>query len=348
MVRRISLAFLATSLVAAAFLTFPARARSAQPQQPPQQQQQQQQRPPTEEMPVFKDTAELVNVLAVVKDKKGHLINTLEKPDFQIFEDGKPQEIKYFNKETQLPLTIGVLFDCSGSEQRMIPMERQGSMEFFNEVLREKDMAFLITFATEVELVADFTADRRRLERALDGIKVITGGPVGPAVSGPFPSTRSGGTHLFDAVYLASHDLLSHEVGRKTIVLLTDGEDEGSKLTNNEGIEAAQKADVVIYAVHYVDRAFFYGRFGGPSYSGEGVLRKMTDETGGRLISPTKDNDLRQAFRDIADELRNQYSIGYSPSNAKRDGSFRKIEIRVNQPDMKVQTRKGYFALPNN
>ncbi len=299
-------------------------------------------------MPVFKDTAELVNLLATVHDKKGRLISTLEKQDFQIFEDGKPQEIKYFNRESQLPLTIGLLFDCSGSETNMIPMERQGSMEFFNTVLREKDMAFLITFATDVDLIEDFTADKRRLERALDTIKVIGGGPGGIATSGPFPSTRVGGTHLFDALYLASHDLLAREVGRKTVILLTDGEDEGSTLKVEAAIEAAQKADVVVYGVHYVDRSFFgFGGFGGMSYGGEGVLKKMAEETGGRLISPTKNNDLRKAFQDIADELRSQYSIGYAPTNPKRDGSFRKIEIKLNQADLKVQTRKGYFAMPN-
>jgi len=339
MVRRFSFAFLAAVVVLVAAVWV----RSApQEQRPPQQ-------PPTGEVPVFKDTAELVNVLATVHDKKGRLIANLEKQDFQILEDGKPQEIKYFNKEVDLPLTIGLLFDCSGSETRMIPMERDGAVSFFNTVLRPKDMAFLITFATDVDLIADFTNDKRKLENALETVKVITGGPGGVGVSGPFPSQRSGGTHLFDALYLASHDLLAHEVGRKTVILLTDGEDEGSKLKVDQAIEAAQKADVVVYGVHYVDRAFFGGGFGrmNVGYSGEAYLKKMTEETGGRYISPNKDNNLRGAFQEIADELRSQYSIGYSPTNSKHDGSFRKIEIRVNGQDMKVQTRKGYFAMPN-
>jgi VWFA-related protein len=345
MVRRSSVALLAAiALLTAALLLSPANLRSfQQPQQQPPQQ-------PPGEMPVFKDTAELVNVLATVHDKKGRIISTLEKQDFQIFEDGKPQEIKYFNKEVDLPLTIGLLFDCSGSETRMIPMERDGAISFFNTVLRQKDMAFLITFATDVDLVADFTNDKRRLQDELDKIKVITGGPVGPGMGGPFPSTRVGGTHLFDALYLASHDLLSHEVGRKTVILLTDGEDEGSKLKVDQAIEAAQKADVVVYGVHYIDRGFGggFGRINMGGGYGEGVLKKMTEETGGRYISPNRDNNLRAAFQEIADELRSQYSIGYAPTNSKRDGSFRKIEIRVNQPDLKVQTRKGYFATANN
>jgi VWFA-related protein len=333
------LAFFAVVLVTTT-LTVPSNLRSAQQQRP--------QQPPPSDVPVFRDTAELVNLLATVHDKKGRLINSLEKQDFQIFEDGKPQEIKYFTRESQLPLTIGLLFDCSGSEARMIPMEREGSMEFFNTVLREKDIAFLITFATDVDLIEDFTSDKRRLERALSTIKVITGGPGGPGMGGPFPSTRVGGTHLFDALYLAASEKLTHEVGRKTVILLTDGEDEGSKLKVEAAIEAAQKADVVVYGVHYVDRGFGFGRFGGMAYGGgEGVLRKMSEETGGRLISPAKDNDLRKAFQDIAEELRSQYSIGYSPTNAKRDGSFRRIEVKLNQPDLKVQTRKGYYAVPN-
>jgi VWFA-related protein len=337
MIRRSSLALLSALLVMVATAWV---RPSQQEQRPPQQ-------PPAGEMPVFKDTAELVNVLATVHDKKGRLIANLEKQDFQIFEDGKPQEIKYFTKEVDLPLTIGLLFDCSGSEQRMIPMERDGAISFFNTVLRPKDMAFLITFALDVDLIVDFTNDKRKLDNALDTIKVITGGPSGPGMSGPFPSTRVGGTHLFDALFLASHDLLSHEVGRKTVILLTDGEDEGSKLKIDQAIEAAQKADVVVYGVHYIDRGFGFNRMSVGGGYGEGALKKMTEETGGRYISPNHDNNLRQAFQEIADELRSQYSIGYAPTNAKRDGSFRKIEIRVNGQDMKVQTRKGYFAMPN-
>ena len=293
-------------------------------------------------MPVFKDTAELVNVLATVHDKKGRLIANLEKQDFQIFEDGKPQEIKYFTKEVDLPLTIGLLFDCSGSETRMIPMERDGAISFFNTVLRPKDMAFLITFALDVDLIVDFTNDKRKLDNALDGIKVITGGPVGPGMSGPFPSTRVGGTHLFDALYLASHDLLSHEVGRKTVILLTDGEDEGSSHKIQEAIAAAQKSNVLVYVILIADRGF-YGGFG---YSGYSAMKKLTEETGGRLIDVGNNgNKLEAAFQQIEDELRTQYVASYTPSNIKLDGTFRRLAVECRGDGMKVQVRKGYYAL---
>lgn len=311
------------------------------PQQTPQQNQQQQ---PPQDIPVFRETTDLVNVLCAVRDKKGHLISSLEKNDFQIFEDGKPQEVKYFNRESQLPLTIGLLIDSSVSQGRLIPTEQQASMEFFTTVLREKDVAFVISFDTDVDLLQDVTNSKRLLQRALDGVKVRGGSPQGPIVSGPFPSQASGGTHLYDALYLASNDMLAKEVGRKTVILVTDGEDQGSKLKLDRSIEAAQRADVVVYGVHYVDRQF-YG-FGG-GYGGEGVLKKMSEETGGRMISPgSKNTDLREAFQQIAEELRSQYSIGYSPTNSKRDGSFRKIEIKVHQSDLKVQARRGYYAVP--
>jgi VWFA-related protein len=294
-----------------------------------------------DQVPTFSTTSDLVNILCAVRDKKGHLINTLEKADFQIFEDGKQQEIKYFNRESSLPLTIGLLIDSSPSQGRLIGIEQQASSEFFSSVLREKDMAFLISFDATVDLLQDFTNNKRLLERGLGEVRVGGGTPS----MGPVPNQQGGGTHLYDALFLASADKLASEVGRKTVILVTDGEDQGSRLKVERAIEAAQKADVVVYGVHFVDDAFYhrFGSFGGGA--GYGVLKKMAEETGGRVVSPNKNQDLRQAYQEIAEELRSQYSIGYAPSNPKRDGSFRKIEIKLNQPDLKAQTRKGYFAI---
>jgi VWFA-related protein len=301
-----------------------------------------QQKPPQQDqIPTFSSTSDLVNVLCAVRDKKGRLINTLEKADFQIFEDGKPQDIKYFNRETSLPLTIGLLIDSSPSQGNLIGIEQQASSEFFSSVLRDKDMAFLISFDSSVDLLQDFTNNRRLLEKGLSQVRVGGGG----GGMGPVPGQQTGGTHLYDALFLASADKLASEVGRKTVILVTDGEDQGSKLKPERAIEAAQKADVVVYSVYFVDQQFYrrFGTFGnGPGY---GVLKKMSDETGGRVVTPGKNGDLRQAYQEIAEELRSQYSIGYSPSNPKRDGSFRKIEIKISQPDLKAQARKGYFAV---
>lgn len=309
----------------------------------PTQQAQQQPAPPQDQTPTFSSTADLVNILCAVRDKKGRLINTLEKADFQLFEDGKPQEIKYFTRENSLPLTIGLLIDSSPSQGRLIDIEQRASSEFFNSVLREKDMAFLISFDSSVDLLQDLTNNKRLLERGLSTVRV-GGGSTG---LGPVPNQNSGGTHLYDALFLAAADKLSTEVGRKTVILVTDGEDQGSKLRVERAIEASQKADVVVYGVHYVDHEFYqrYGSFGMGGGPGYGVLKKMAEETGGRVISPKQNQDLRQAFQEIAEELRSQYSIGYVPTNAKRDGTFRKIEIKINQPDLKAQARKGYFAV---
>ena len=162
-------------------------------------------------------------------------------------------------------------------------------------------------------------------------------------MSGPFP-TSGGGTHLFDAVYLAAAEVLKKEVGRKAIILITDGQDQGSKLTRQDAIKAAQKVDTIIYGILFVDRAFYgYGGFG---YSGESTLKNMAEETGGRVFQARNDKELNGAFAQISEELRNQYSLGYSPSNATRDGSYRRIDLKVHQGGYRVQARKGYYALP--
>jgi VWFA-related protein len=310
---------------------------------PAAQQQQQKQQQKEEQLPVIKDIVELVNVLVTVKDKKGRLINTLEKKDFEVLEDGRPQEIRQFARETDLPLTIGLLVDTSPSQGRLIPAERDASITFLDTVLKTKDMAFLISFDSDVDLLQDFTNTRNLLRRGLDKLREGGGGVSG----GPFPSTRTGGTHLYDAVYLAAAEKLATEVGRKTIVVVTDGEDQGSRVKIEAAIEAAQKADVIIYGVLLVDRAF-YNRGGMMmgGYGGEGVLKKMAEETGGHMVRVDRERDLRAAFDELAAEMRSQYSLAYSPTNPKRDGGFRKLTVKVNQPDTRVQTRKGYYATP--
>ncbi len=155
------------------------------------------------------------------------------------------------------------------------------------------------------------------------------------------------GTVLYDAVYLAANDMLSKEVGRKAIVLITDGEDEGSQLRMKAAIEAAQKADAIIYGILYVDRQFYRAADYMGGYSGEGVLKQMAEETGGRLFQVDRKNSLDSIFDQIQQEMRTQYAIGYTPTNSKKDGSFRKIDLRASSKDLKVQVRKGYYALPN-
>jgi VWFA-related protein len=300
----------------------------------------------------LKVSVDVVQLFFNVKDRHGALIPHLNKENFELFEDGQPQTIKYFKAESDLPLTLGMMIDSSGSQMRVLDMEKEVGASFLESTLRPKDEAFVISFDVDITLLQDFTNSVSRLRHALNEARINTGGvscsggPIGP--QGPIPCSSTGprGTALYDAVYLASHDELSHEVGRKAMILLTDGEDQGSKLKIKDAIEAAQKADAICYVLLIADRGFSYG-FGG--YTGVSDMRKLTEETGGRVIEVgNKIEKLRQAFDQISQELRSQYNIGYTPTNTARDGSFRKVEIRPKQSDYKIQARSGYYATPRH
>jgi VWFA-related protein len=286
----------------------------------------------------------LVNILFNVRDKKGGLIGSLNKDDFKVFEDGKEQEVKYFNRETDLPLTIGLLIDVSASQMNLIEIEKNAAYQFFGSVLRKQDLAFLISFGEESELLQDYTNSPKLLRAGLEGLHVSSGvGGFGP---GPVPTiSQPRGTVLYDAVYVASADELKGQVGRKVLVLITDGEDEGSKYKISQAIEAAQKADAIIYGFYYVDRRFYMSRgmvFGGSSDS---ALRQMSEDTGGHVFHIDNKLTLQDAFTQLQDEMRSQYAIGYTPTNPAKDGTFRKLEVKTSNKDWKVQARKGYYAI---
>lgn len=288
---------------------------------------------------VIKVDVDLVNVLFSVRDKNNAYVNTLTKDDFEIREDTKLQEIRTFTRETDLPLTLGLLVDVSMSQSRLIEDERRAASLFFQEVLRQKDMAFLMSFGTEAELLQDSTNSAKTLQRALGELRLSGGGPVGTIINpGPIPQ-QARGTVLFDAVYLGAKEKLQGEVGRKALILITDGVDQGSRVKMTEAIQTAIRADALIYSVLYVDPA--YQMFGG---SGDGDMRKMAEETGGRMFRVDRRNNLEAIFRQISEEMRSQYAISYSSSNPARDGAFRKLDIRAKNKDLKVQARKGYFA----
>jgi VWFA-related protein len=298
---------------------------------------------PTETVKV---NVNIVQLFFNVKDKHGALIPNLTKDDFTIAEDGKPQTVKYFTPETNLPLTLGILIDSSGSQIRVLDMEKEVGGAFLKQILTDKDEAFVIDFNVDSSLVQDFTRDVRRLQSALNSVKINSGVtvPMGLPGSGggPVPTAQQAGTVLYDAVYLSAHDMLAKEVGRKAMILLTDGEDEGSRLKIRDAIEASQKADAIVYVLLCADRGF-YGSVG-VGYGGEGEMRKLTEQTGGRVINVgNKFDKLRDAFDQIAAELRSQYNIGYTPTNTKQDGSYRKLEIK-NKQNYKIQARAGYYA----
>lgn len=286
----------------------------------------------------------LVNILFNVRDKKGGLVGNLSKDDFKIYEDGKEQTVKYFNRETDLPLTIGLLIDVSASQMNLIEIEKNAAYQFFGSVLRKQDLAFLISFGEDAELLQDYTNSPKLLRAGLNGLQVNSGvGGIGP---GPVPTAgQPRGTILYDAVYLAAADQLKGQVGRKVLVLITDGEDEGSRYKITQAIEAAQKADAIIYGFWYVDRGFYVSRgmlFGGSSDS---ALRQMSEETGGHVFHIDRKLTLQDAFTELQEEMRSQYAIGYTPTNPEKDGTFRKIDIKTNNKDWKVQARKGYYAI---
>jgi len=295
-----------------------------------------------------------VNVVQLffnVKDKKGGLIPNLTKDQFEVAEDGKPQTIKYFAAESNLPLTLGILIDSSGSQSNVLDMEKQVGGEFLDQILQEKDLAFVIGFDVNVDLLQDFTNSTHRLKTAMNGARINTAGGGGtgiPGLGGGTVPTQGAprGTLLYDAVYLAAHDELAQQVGRKAMILLTDGEDEGSQLKLKDAIEAAQKADSIVYVLLCADRGFYSG-FGG--YSGEGEMKKLTQETGGRVIDVgNKLSKLKEGFAQIANELRSQYYVGYTPTNSKLDGTFRRVEVHTHDKNYKIQARTGYFAIPKH
>lgn len=290
----------------------------------------------------FKVDVNVVNIFFNVKDKRGALIAGLKQEDFQVMEDGQKQTLKYFSADTNLPLTLGLLIDTSGSQERVLPMEQQVGSQFFREVLREKDLAFVMNFDVNVELMQDFTSSPSELKRSLERVRINTGGGGGgiPGIGGgPIPNSNPRTTALYDAIYLASKEKLASEVGRKAMIILTDGEDYGSKVHIKEAIEVAQKADSICYVLLIADRDFYGG-----GYGGDREMRKLAEETGGRLIEIGSDQKkLKAAFDQIGNELRSQYSIGYTPTNSKRDGTYRKIEITTKTG--KVQARKGYYSV---
>jgi VWFA-related protein len=277
----------------------------------------------------------LVNLFATVRDKHKAIVTGLTKDDFQVYEDGQQQEITYFSAESNLPITLGMLMDTSGSEYYMLSAEKEAASRFLGRVLRKGDLSMIMSFDTDVDLLADFTDDRGVLNRAINRAQ-INAPSSGMIAQGPLPTSGTGGTNFYDAVYLAAHDKLSDEAGRKAIVVLTDAEDTGSRLNLQDAIEAAQRTDTVVHIL-------LVAADGGD----QAVARRLTDETGGRMIIVRSERNLEAAFDQISEELRSQYTIGYTPTNKKRDGTYRKIKVEMKDKEYSVLTRRGYYAPTN-
>lgn len=284
----------------------------------------------------------VVSVFVTVRDKHHDIISNLAKDDFKVYEDGVEQKVSFFSKDMNLPITLGLLIDTSGSQNQLLNAEQETASRFLKEVLKPKDLAMVMSFDTDANLLADFTEDTGVLNRAIQRTQINADSSGIGGTAGTIPDSDPKGTVLYDAIYLASHDELSGQAGRKAIVVLTDAQDEGSRLSLDDAIESAQRADTVIHVLLIADPGGYFGM--GMGYSGGAVAARMAQATGGRAINVHSEKSLENAFDQISEELRSQYVIGYYPSNAKHDGTFRKIEVKVNRPDLKTLARRGYYA----
>lgn len=281
--------------------------------------------PDNEPLTTFVVGVNEVNVVFTVTDKRGRFVKDLKQNDFRVLDDSRPPEaIRRFGSETNLPLRVGLLVDASNSIRDRFRFEQDAAIEFLNQIVRAKsDKAFVIGFDTTAEVTQDFTDSTEKLSR---GVRLLRPG---------------GGTALYDAIYFACRDKLMKEkdtvATRKAIILLTDGEDNQSRVTREEAIEMAQRAEVVIYPIST--------NISGMKLKGDKVLERMADATGGRAFFPFKIEDVANAFSEIQDELRSQYLLSYKPADFKSDGRYRSIDIVAqNQKNLKVRARKGYYA----
>lgn len=309
------------------------------------QQKQDPQKPPKkpDEMETIKIGTQLVNILFSVQDKQNRYINDIKQEEIEILENGQKQEIFAFKKEFDLPLTMAILVDVSSSEQYTLPILKDAGGRFIDSVIRTgKDTAAVIKFDGEPTVMQDLTSNPARVRRGLDKIEFV-GAPPASIYGGATPpingGSRQGGTSIHDSIYATCADMLARQPGRKTIILLTDGEDTTSRLKIGDAIDEALKAEVVIYAIGIGDTGHYSVN--------EGVLRKLSESTGGRAFIPKSHRDLENAFVQLEQDLRQQYLLAYEPKNDTADGTFRKLEIRLanrNTKELKIRHRKGYYA----
>lgn len=336
----------------------------------------------------------VVTLPVTVRDKKGQIVRNLTKDDFVLQEDGRPQVIKYFAQDANLPLTLGLLVDTSLSQRNVLDQERNASKVFLDQMLTEaKDKAFLIHFDRDVELLQDLTSSRDKLQAGLELLRTPQLDRSGDAGSDPQSAPASGsgqprmsrgaGTLLYDAIFLASDELMKKQQGRKALIVLSDGDDRGSKESLQGAIEAAQRADTVVYSILFADNhqrdsdgfgrqgSGGMGRHGGgfpggggwpggsspggggrgggrypqePRADGKKILEQISKETGGRLYDVSKKQAMDQIYDSIAEELRTQYSLGYTPDKSDSEAGYHKISLVTKQKDLIVQTRDGYYV----
>jgi len=308
--------------------------------------------PPPDETPMenLKVQVNLVDLFFTVRDKNGDIVPHLTRNECSVAEDKTPQTFKSFTAETDLPLTLGILLDTSGCQQRLLPLEQQAGSQFLQQVLRKQDEAFLATFDVNVDLLQDFTNSPHLLARAMEKAQINDAGGNGGGIpglgGGPVPISNPKGTLLYDAIWESASRKLDQETGRKALIILTDGEDEGSDHKIGDAIAAAERHNVIVYVILIADREIYWSQ--GEGYYGYSPAKKISDETGGRVIDVGNNGaKLQAAFEEIEAELRTQYVASYTPTNTKTDGTFRHISLECkgdNGDNLKVSVRKGYYA----
>jgi VWFA-related protein len=319
----------------------------------------------------FKGDVKVVSVFANVHNSKNEVVKDLKQDDFTLEEDGRPQTIKYFSRETDLPLTLGLMVDTSGSQRRVLDKEKTATSSFISQVMREdKDKAFLIKFDAEAEEMQELTSSKKKLQSALNDVEGASPRQLqrrnDPNSSGGGSQPR-GGTILYDAILLASNEELKKLQGRKAMILLTDGDDHGSRSSLSECIEAAQRADALVYSIYFVDQeqSNFNPGFGAPGMGrrggmgggggrprqqqmshgdGKKILQRISRETGGSFFEVSKKMPIEKIYEQIEEELRSQYSLGYTPDKSDAGSGFRKIKVTAKGKGLVVQAREGYYA----
>ena len=324
-----------------------------------------------QEQPKISVEVKVVNVLATVRDKHGKIVSNLAKDDFVLEEHGRPQTISYFSRESDLPLTLGLLVDTSLSQRRVLEQERNASYSFLDQMLREKDLAFVIHFDREVELLQDVTSSHKKLESALGLLEESNSSRGSGSSGGRRGGFGGGGTLLYDAIYLASNELMGKQQGRKALIILSDGVDSGSKENLVSAVESAQRADTLVYSILFADEEASgsprgsggiggMGRGGGMGGGGRGgprfprqerpdgkkILEQIAKTSGGRFFEVSKKETLDKIYADLDEELHNQYVLGYTPDKPDATVGYHKLQLVVKQKDMKVQTRDGFYIDP--
>jgi VWFA-related protein len=289
-----------------------------------------------QETTTFSADVKVVNVLATVRAKSGQIIRDLNRDDFSVTENGRPQAIRYFSRETDLPLTLGLMVDTSQSQRRVLDAERGAINRFLDQVLREdKDKVFLMQFDTSVQVRQELTSSWRKLTDAMAYVETETRREL--------QNQGGGGTLLYDAVVQAARDIMKKQTNRKALILLTDGVDVGSEATVADAVEAAQRSDTLLYSIEFSDPgAYGFLPFAAPD--GRKVLMRLSRETGGGYYEVTKKRGIDQIFTSLQEELRSQYSIGFVSDEPVRISEFRRLQLGTRQKGLMVQARRVYWA----